>query len=405
MHGKVIQLKKQGTAMKSILTSQCIKLIFFSTTIIASQTTPAAEYAVGEVISLTGANARGGNGMAEGIKVAEEIFNRRAGKTKIKLITIDDESSPGKAVAAVEKLVGQKVVAITGGATSDIVGPASNTAEKSNIVFMTSGGTSAQFVEQGYKNFFRINNTEGYTKAMIGVLSAMNVKTLSVVYSTKKSTNELAQEMQKAMSAKGVKVVMHPFDASIVDFKPLINKIKIQDKPDAINMLGYENDYVGILRAAKVLQPSVKALVGVWQLTTAKMYTDFPELVNHTYGTEMLPYPAVFTSEEGKNFEATFQRLYKKSPDYLSEYGFVQGILLFEAVERAGKNGAIQGNSVREELRKTNRETLIGKVEFDEHGDNRHFQQNIGQHQNGKIVIVWPKENSSGKMEFPAVPW
>ena len=43
-----------------------------------------------------------------------------------------------------------------------------------------------------------------------------------------------------------------------------------------IAMIGYENDYVGILRAAKVLKPDVKAMVGVWSLATSKMQDDFP---------------------------------------------------------------------------------------------------------------------------------
>jgi branched-chain amino acid transport system substrate-binding protein len=29
----------------------------------------------------------------------------------------------------------------------------------------------------------------------------------------------------------------------------------------------------------------------------------------------------------------------------------------------------------------------------------------MAQHQNGKIVIVWPSEASTGMMKFPGVPW
>jgi len=64
---------------------------------------------------LSGTLARAGAGLNEGIQVAADVFNRKNGKHKIKLITIDDESSPAKAVAAVEKLASQNVVAITGG--------------------------------------------------------------------------------------------------------------------------------------------------------------------------------------------------------------------------------------------------------------------------------------------------
>jgi branched-chain amino acid transport system substrate-binding protein len=80
-------------------------------------------------------------------------------------------------------------------------------------------------------------------------------------------------------------VTAHAFDPAISDFKPIINKIKLQDKPEVIAMIGYENDYVGILRAARVLKPAVKAMVGVWSLATPKMAADFPDLVPNVYGT------------------------------------------------------------------------------------------------------------------------
>ncbi|MFX5563051.1 hypothetical protein ABTD73_21615, partial [Acinetobacter baumannii] len=76
----------------------------------------------------------------------------------------------------------------------------------------------------------------------------------------------------------------------------IVNKIKLQDKPEVIAMIGYENDYVGILRAARVLKPAVKAMVGVWSLATPKMAQDFPDLVPNVYGTALLPYPAQFTT-------------------------------------------------------------------------------------------------------------
>ncbi|HTD05618.1 ABC transporter substrate-binding protein [Undibacterium sp.] len=368
-------------------------------------TAQAEEFAVGSVISLTGANARGGSGMHEGIMTAVEVFNRQQSKHKIKLVTIDDESAPAKAIAGVEQLASQNVVAITGGATSDLVGPASTAANKLGLVYITSGGTSEELISQGYKKFFRINNTSGYVHAMTGMFSDMGIKSLSIIYSTKKSTNELAVDVDKIMTAKGVKVTLHPFDPAITDFKPILNKVRLQDRPDAINMLGYENDYVGILRAAKVLKPNVKALVGVWQIANAKMAGDFPDLVPNVSGTEILPYPVAFSTAEGKLFETTFKALYHKSPDYLGEYGFVQSMALFEAIARAADKGSLKKGGLADEMRKTDRDTLIGRLQFNDKGDNPNFIQHIGQHQGGKIVIVWPKEFATGKMNFPGVPW
>ena len=65
---------------------------------IAAGPAHAEEFIVGVEVPLSGALARVGTGMSEGINVAADVFNRRNGKHKIKLITIDDESSPAKAM-------------------------------------------------------------------------------------------------------------------------------------------------------------------------------------------------------------------------------------------------------------------------------------------------------------------
>ena len=88
-------------------------------------TAQAEDLPVGVEIPLTGSLARVGSGMLEGITVAAEVFNSKNPKNKIKLITIDDESAPAKAIAAVEKLSGQGVLAITGGYGSNNIAPAS----------------------------------------------------------------------------------------------------------------------------------------------------------------------------------------------------------------------------------------------------------------------------------------
>jgi len=68
------------------------------------------------------------------------------------------------------------------------------------------------------------------------------------------------------------------------------------------------------------------------------------------------------------------------------------------------KKGGIVG-----ELRKTDRATLIGRVQFGANGDNPNFMHRMAQHQyqskNKNIVIVWPAANATGKAAYPAVPW
>ena len=48
---------------------------------------------------------------------------------------------------------------------------------------------------------------------------------------------------------------------------------------------------------------------------------------------------------------------------------------------------------------------MLGKIRFNESGDNTSFVTRVGQVQNGKIPVVWPKDAANGNVKYPAVPW
>ncbi|MDE1184770.1 ABC transporter substrate-binding protein [Paraburkholderia sp.] len=376
--------------------------------IAALATTPIAfaiELPVGVELPLTGGMARAGNAQLEGIKVAADVFNARGGKHTVKLNVIDDEAQPAKAVSAVEKLASQGVLAITGGYGSNAVSPASEAAEKAGLVYITSGGVDSAMTSRGLKNFFRVGPASGYSKAIVGLLGDMNVKSVSIVSSTRQATSDLAKDVSAALQAKGITVTQHAFDPAMSDFKPIVNKIKLQDKPDAMLMIGYENDYIGILRAAKVLKPQLKTIVGAWSLATPKMSSEFGELVNGTIGTAMLPHPVQFASNDGKAFVAAYQKAYHKEPDYLAEFAYVQSMLLFDAMSKAADSNTLKSGGIAKALRAQPFDTLIGTVRFDSNGDNPAFLNNMAQIQDGKVSIVWPKDKATGTLKYPALPW
>jgi branched-chain amino acid transport system substrate-binding protein len=362
----------------------------------------ADEFLVGSNLPLSGGQARWGQEVAEGLKLAAEAFNRANAKHKIKLAVVDDEGNAAKAGAAAEKLISDGAVALYGGFPTPAVVGAANAATKANLVYMSSGygGTKAEF-----KNFFQINAISGYQRAIAGTILEMGVKSVALIHNTKEGSAYVANSVNAALTEKGVKVTMHPYDSAIADFKPLINKIKLQDRPEVIAMVGYENEYIGMLRAAKVLKPEVKAIVCAYGLATPKMLADFPAELQNVYGTSMLSYPAEFPTKEGKEFAEAFKKSFNKEPDYLAQFGYVSGQVLFEAIARAADAGTIAKGGVAAEMRKTDRQTLTGRVTFDETGFNPHFVLRMGQIQGDKIPLVWPKDAATAKMNFPAVPW
>ncbi|MEW6124358.1 MAG: ABC transporter substrate-binding protein [Pseudomonadota bacterium] len=365
----------------------------------------ATDITIGAHMPLTGTLARSGQAFSEGMQVALKMCNAASPKFKVKVSVIDDESTPAKAVSAVEKLASDGAVAIIGGYGSNIVGPASDASDKLSKVYITAGAVSDELTARGLKTFFRINNNAGYERGIATLISDLKPKAVSILASTKEAPMLLAEGLEKDLKAKGIEVTIHKFDPAITDFKPIINKVKLQDKPDIIMMSAYENDYVGILRAAKVLKPQVKLIVGAWSLATPKMYTEFPDLMNNVVGTSFLPFPVEVKDEEGRKFAEIYKQSFNKEIEYLSTLGFVETLVLCEAVVRAAEAGTLSKGGLADEMRKTDRATMLGRIQFNAVGDNPNFSLSMGQHREGKIVLVSPKGNANGEVAYPALPW
>ncbi|WP_417821217.1 ABC transporter substrate-binding protein [Terasakiella sp.] len=365
-----------------------------------------ANFVIGEHTPLSGKLARVGTGSHRGVMTGIKVLNDKyAGQHTFELKTIDDESSPAKAVSAVEKLASEGVIAFSGGYASGVIGPASEAANKAQIPYITFGGVASALSKRGHEGFFRINSAAGYGKAIVGLVDEMGLKSVSIAYSNKEATHKMAGYIEKKLSEKGLKVSTHEYDAHVKDFKSIVNKIKLRDRSEAILMVGYESEYVGILRAAKLLKPDVKAMIGVWSLATGKMAKEFPDLMENVYGTAMLPFPVSFNSPKQKLFYEAFKANFKDEPSYLEQFGYVQTRLLGEAIVRAFDKNELNLKGIAEELRKTDEETVSGRVRFDEHGDNPEFVQRVGQHQKGTIPLVWPATSKTGEKVFPGTPW
>lgn len=372
---------------------------------LAAAPATAEEIAIGSHMPLTGSIARSGQAFREGMLVAIKMFNDSQSKHQIKVTLIDDESQPAKAVGAVEKLASDGAVAIIGGYGSNIVGPASDVSNRLGKVYITAGAVSEELVQRGHKTFFRINNNAGYQRGFVTLVEEVKAGSVSIIASTREAPMLLAKGLEDDLAKKGVKVTLHPFDPAITDFKPIINKVKLQDKSDVIFMSAYENDYVGIIRAAKVLKPAAKMIAGAWSLAIPKMYQDFPDLMEKVVGTTPLAFPVDVKDEESKAFVAAFKAMFNKDIDYANTLSYVQTMVMCEALARAADAGTLATGGLIAEMQKTKRDSPLGLIAFNEVGDNPSFSLAMGQHREGRIVLVSPAAKATGAIVYPGVPW
>ncbi len=353
---------------------------------------------------LTGSLARHGNEQMKGIRLGAEMFGKRHG-VKVAVSAYDDESDPQKAVAAVEKLAGvEKVSAIVGGYGSNLVGPASEAAERYDTPYLTTGAVDTKLSARGFRNFFRLNDMPGYAAAQSGAIRDLfRAGRVGILYNSVSSTAEIAGTVKGQLERAGIAVpVFERFEKGTTNYKPLLLKVK-DARCDVLLVEGYFPDYVGTIKDARILNLPVKAYVGVWGIGTPDFVREMGPMSEHIYGTsiwETGTAPAAARAEEAE-FVAAYKARFREEPSYIAMLGYLSAQYMLEAVRRGGRAPA----GTRAALRSLDVVGPLGRVAFDAKGDPKHFTAVLFQTRNGTQVVVYPPDRASGAIRYPAVPW
>ncbi|HZW36737.1 MAG: ABC transporter substrate-binding protein [Deltaproteobacteria bacterium] len=357
----------------------------------------------------TGSLAKSGAEKIKGIRLAAEEFEKK-NKVKVDLLVYDDESSPPKAVAAVEKLAGvEKVHAIVGGFGSNLVGPASEAAERYDIPYMTTGAVDTKLSAKKFKNFFRLNYMPGYAEAQSGTIRDLfKAKKVGILYNSLSATTEIAEVVKAQLEKAGIAVpVFEKFEKGTTNYKPILLKVK-DAGCEVLLVQGYFPDYVGTLKDAKILNLPVKAYVGSWGIGTPEFKRELGPLSEYVYGAgnwEIGTSPTSARAEEA-GIVSAYRAKYKEDPSSLAMLAYLSTEYLLEAIVRGGgKSGSYSPEKTRAALRALDVVGPVGRVAFDEKGDPKYFTSVLFQLQKGNQVVVYPRERATGNAVYPAVPW
>jgi branched-chain amino acid transport system substrate-binding protein len=357
----------------------------------------------------TGALAKHGMEQIKGIRVGTEEFEKKR-SIKVDLRVYDDESDPQKAVAAVEKLAGMdKVNAIVGGYGSNLVGPASEAAERYDTPYLTTGAVDTKLSAKKFKNFFRLNYMPGYAAAQSGAIKELfGAKKVGVLYNSLSATTEIAEVVRDQLVKAGIEVpVFEKFEKGTTNYKPIL--LKVRDAGCEVLLVeGYFTDYVGTIKDAKILNLPVKAYMGAWGIGTPDFVRELGPMSEYIYGTsiwEMGTAPKVAKAEEAE-FVDIYKAKYKEEPSYISMLGYLSTKYMLEAIAQGGgKSGNYNPEKTRTALRAMDTVGSLGRVAFDEKGDPKYFTAILFQTQKGNQVVVYPKDRAIGTVQYPAVPW
>jgi branched-chain amino acid transport system substrate-binding protein len=374
----------------------------------AGPATAAEAIRLGAHAPQTGSLAKHGIEQIKGVRVAAEDFEKKTG-VKVQLFVYDDESSPQKAVSAVEKLAGiEKVNGIVGGYGSNLVGPASEASERYDTPYMTTGAVDTKLSAKKFKNFFRLNYMPGYASAQSGAIKEVfGAKAVGILYNSQSATTEIAEVVRDQLKAGGVAVpVFERFEKGTTNYKPLLLKLK-DAGCDVLLVEGYFPDYVGTIKDAKILNLPIKAYMGAWGIGTPEFIHDLGPMSEYVYGTsiwEVGTAPQAARPEESR-IVATYKAKYQEEPSYIAMLGYLSTQYMLEAIHKGAAGGSIEPAKTRQVLRAMDTPSVIGRVAFDEKGDPKHFSAVLFQTIGGKQVVVYPRDRAAGKAIYPSVPW
>ncbi len=325
------------------------------------------EILIGEYESLTGAEATFGQSSTNGLKLAVEEVNSTGGLLgkQIKLITYDDQGKPSEAATVVQKLINKdRVVAIIGEVASSRSKAGAQICQSSKMPMITPASTNPEVTAIG-DYIFRVCFIDPFQATVMSkfALNSLKIKRVAVLQDVKNAySTGLADFFIKQFKEMGGEIIeVQSYSAGDKDFKAQLTAIKSKN-PEGIFIPGYYTD-VGLIaiqaREIGITQP----LFGSdgWEsekLTEGKAKDALEGCFFSTHVSSEDPSPQI------QNFIKKYKEKYNMMPDAMSFLAYDAGMIMFDAIKRAG---SIEADKIRDALAKTTNFTgVTGTISINE---------------------------------------
>lgn len=298
---------------------------------------------VGGAFELTGNVANYGKSIESGVKLAIDEINEKGGVNgkKLALVESDNKSEPAESGNSVTKLVTQdKVIAVLGPATSGCVNAATPITTANKIPHIAPAATAPSItVENGkVKDFvFRACFIDPFQGQVMAVFAdkTLKVKNVAIFYDSSSDYSKgLAEVFQKTLEGKGGKVVAkEAFLGKDVDFKSALTKLKAAN-PEAIYVPGYYEEVSKIIKQAREIGITCPMLGSDgWESPKLAEIAGKDALKDCYY---VSAFNAQDKDESVQNFIKLYKSKYQKDPDIFAMQGYNAGLVLIDALKRAG---------------------------------------------------------------------
>ncbi len=370
------------------------------------------EILIGTNLPLTGILAGAGIEQRWAYQTAVDDLNKAGGifvkeygkKLPVRLIVADDASDPGKAAAAVERLIKQKKVDLLLGGFAAPFGviPGCITAEKYRKYYHTSICLIPPWLEHKFKwstlYFFDLEQACSVPyEIWNSIPEAERPKKPALIMEDTFDGRAFAGLFRNLAKKYGYQFVLdEAWAVGAKDYSAQIIKAKSLGV-DSILIFGADTDVITFVRQMKENNLNVKYFHG-WKGTWAGEFwkalgKDAQYILCDGFWSMDFPFPGA--REIGERYYDHFKK-------YSVSVGAIYALceILWQAIEKAG---TLDSTKVRQAVLDNEFETVNGKVKYDKDGV-AIFTSTASQWWNGKQMTVYPFNWSKYKIKL-APPW
>ena len=325
-------------------------------------------------------------------------------KLPLKFVIYDDQSNPSLATSLYEKMASvDNVDFFVGPDWTTIALPVATVAEKHKIPMVSANVAARAAFTRGLKYFWGTPYpiVPRWSENYFAMLSTMNPKPKTIFFITQDNPvqKEITDTWAPKTEAAGMQVVgKEIFPTDLKDFSSIIFKLR-EAKPDIIYISSFDNASVALLQQMR--QQRVHALDVHQSILSGSLAHQVGDKVVEGMTSEIAWYHGI----KG-DYSDLVERVFKDSDidmfeNLTSMARFVSYLVMTEAIEKAG---AVDREKVRAALYKGTFKAPPGDVIFDENGFPSSTDFTI-QMQKGKVIVVWPAAQATGKMIWPSPSW
>lgn len=235
-----------------------------------------------------------------------------------------------------------------------------------------------------------------WTKSLFTLMADRNVDKLVIVVDQALMDLGTPREMLKWAKRFGLKVLSH----EQLDRPNLATQLRrLQNTgAQALLMWGYFDETVTVKRTLAEVGWTPRLFFSQVAPALDEYGKVLGDLANYTLGSGVWDPEVSRAFPGGIDFMNSFREEYKCVPSYHAASGYAAGVILAEAISRAGDTDR---EKVRDILSSLDTVTLVGRYGVDEKGIQIRQHPIIYQWQNGHRKVIWPESLSTATLQFP----